>query len=261
VAPRSAASTLEERTGARVRGLFSLAANLTGTPKPERSTDSKSLSDSRPQRAKCLSFSFGRVRPCAFAVPNRDRSLLAVPGHNVRVLLLEGGPVEVPPASERTRLPAAPEAPPTVGAAPIAANPQDVAMLIADSNPKFPLTQTNAEAALKPPPGVSRTEVAGPSGTGPDIRFFGPGGLVILQREVKSIAGNYNSFNQQLSKAAKGQLQGTGEVFVQVPQGTDIAPWLQTFHSTPGRNLNDYAGVNLQIVDDAGNVLCSCPIN
>jgi hypothetical protein len=163
-----------------------------------------------------------------------------------------GGETPVPDSP----VPSSPEG----GPAPNAVNPRDAAALIADSNKKFPLTQTNAEAALKPPPGASSTEVAGPGGAGPDITFRAPDGSVIMQREVKSIAGNYNSFNQQLSNAAKGQLQGAGEVFVQVSQGTDVTAWLQRFRSAPGRNLADYAGVSLQVVDDGGTVLYSGPI-
>jgi hypothetical protein len=136
----------------------------------------------------------------------------------------------------------------------------DVAALIEDSNKTFPLTKANAEAALTPPPGATRTKVAGPNTAGADIKFYAADDSLILERELKSLDGGYNAFNRQLSKAVKSQLSGSGEVWMQVKPGTDIEAWLKSFRNTPGRNLGDYEGVTLRVLDDAGKVLYSGPI-
>jgi hypothetical protein len=47
---------------------------------------------------------------------------------------------------------------------------------------------------------------------------------------------------------------------MQVKQGTDIQTWLKKFKGIPNRNMSDYAGVNLTVVDDAGKVLYSGPV-
>src|SRR6266849_5301410 len=93
----------------------------------------------------------------------------------------------------------------------------DIARLIADTNPDFPLSQMNAVRAVRGPQGAIRT-IAGQGGRGADVVFRGPSAST-LRREVKSIAGSaQGSFNREIAAAAS-QLGYQGEVFVQVPRG------------------------------------------
>jgi hypothetical protein len=94
----------------------------------------------------------------------------------------------------------------------------NIARLIADTNPAFPLTRVNAIRALQGPPGAV-VEVAGLSGQGSDVIFLA--GSRQLRREVKCIVGSaQGSFNREVARAA-AQTAYHGEILVQMPPGTE----------------------------------------
>jgi hypothetical protein len=128
--------------------------------------------------------------------------------------------------------------------------------LITDSNEKFPLSRENAEAVLRGGPPGTTPQVAGPGVAGGDVRFVDENGNVVLRRENKSIGGEYNSFKGQLSHAALEQLNGRGEVWIQVRPGTDVDSWIRRWQGsrTDGR-LADYADVKVIFRDPDGNPL------
>jgi RHS repeat-associated protein len=136
---------------------------------------------------------------------------------------------------------------------------RDAQTLIKDSNPDFPLSETNAIRAVQGPQGSVPT-VKGPGGAGADVEFrTGP---QVLRREVKSISGGFNSFNQQVSHAAR-QVKMSGEILVQVPGGTDAAGLVGRFNQARAHNpaaLGRYRSVEISIVDPEGNVLFSGPL-
>ena len=134
---------------------------------------------------------------------------------------------------------------------------QAIADLIADSNPNFRLSAKNAEEILKLPDNAVRLQVAGRGGSGADVLFFDITNKLIWRREVKCIGGGYNSFNSQLSHASKNQIQGIGEVFIQVRRGADVQNWLRKFIAQPGRDLIKYSNINLKVADESGNILFS----
>lgn len=137
---------------------------------------------------------------------------------------------------------------------------KDKERLIEDTNEQFPLTGRNADEALTGPPG-SKPDVAGPGGKGADIKFRDADGNVVLRREVKSIDGNANSFNTDMSKAAK-QVEYNGEVYVQAPAGTNGKEWVDYFRNwrqQPGA-LDKYKNVRVKIVDPNGQVLYEGPL-
>src|SRR5438309_11080420 len=77
----------------------------------------------------------------------------------------------------------------------------DIARLIADTNPDFPLSQVNAVRAVRGPQGATRA-IAGQGGRGADVVFRGPAAST-LRREVKSIAGGaQGSFNRGIAAGA-----------------------------------------------------------
>jgi RHS repeat-associated protein len=136
----------------------------------------------------------------------------------------------------------------------------EMARLIADSNPRFPLTRENALRAVRGPQGAT-THVAGRGGSGSDILFKGPGSGV-LRREVKSIAGGaQGTFNTEVAKGAR-QVGYQGEVLVQMPEGTDAVRKVLGFRGsrpTPA-DLGVYRSIDITIVDPSGKVLYSGPL-
>lgn len=135
----------------------------------------------------------------------------------------------------------------------------DVDELIRDTNKDFPLSRDNAKDALKGPEGT-RAEVAGPGGEGADIKFRDGNGNVVFEREVKSISGGPNSFNTDMSKAAK-QINYKGEVYVQAPAGTNGQQWIDSFRGRrSAADLARYKDVAVKIVDPSGNVLYQGPL-
>ncbi|HWU87081.1 MAG TPA: DUF4157 domain-containing protein [Kofleriaceae bacterium] len=136
---------------------------------------------------------------------------------------------------------------------------QDIQTLISDTNRDFPLTRPNAEQVLTGPPGT-RVRVAGPGGAGADVEFIDATGQTVLRREVKAINGGVNSFNSEVSHAAT-QLGRQGEIWVQVPAGTDVNAWLRAFRGRrDAAALARYSGVELRAFDPAGTVLYSGPV-
>ena len=145
---------------------------------------------------------------------------------------------------------------------------QKVRELIADSNPKFPLSERNAKIVINDlkPPGFTPEKIAGPGGEGADIVFQGPNGE-IFKIEVKCIHGGFSSFNRALSHAAQKQAIGN-IVFIQVKEGADVSNWLKRFlgnrksiltSQDPADilKLHNYRSTDLIILDDKGNVLLS----
>ena len=110
-------------------------------------------------------------------------------------------------------------------------------------------------------PDGSLGTVAGENVAGADVIF--PNGF---KREVKCVAGGYNSFNRDASHAAR-QLSDasghfSGEVLIQVKAGTDVSTWASQF--ARGRQTADarakYKDVSLRIVDDEGKQLYHGPL-
>ncbi|MGV9210848.1 hypothetical protein ACTFTM_03195 [Micromonospora sp. RB23] len=128
--------------------------------------------------------------------------------------------------------------------------------VIGDSNKDFPMSRENAEAVLRGGPPGTTPRVAGEGVQGGDVQFVDADGNTVLGRENKSIAGGYNSFNKEVKHAALQQLDGSGEVWVQVRPGTDVETWIRKFQGsrTPER-LAEYADVEVIFRDPAGNVL------
>jgi hypothetical protein len=146
----------------------------------------------------------------------------------------------------------------------IAPTEDDIAKLIADSNPDFPLTRDNALAALSPPEGAVFERVAGRDMQGADIIFRYKDGTPFF-REVKCIVGGRNSFNRDLQQAVKqlGVPHPIGDVFIQVPSCYPLKEGLQTFFfyrkQKPGA-LEKYRGICLQVRDETGRILCDAQI-
>jgi hypothetical protein len=76
------------------------------------------------------------------------------------------------------------------------------------------------------PPGFTPRTVAGPGGKGADLVFDGPGGQV-FKIENKAIESS-RGFDKALSHAAQSQAPGN-LVFIQVPEGTNVAQWMGKF--------------------------------
>jgi hypothetical protein len=135
----------------------------------------------------------------------------------------------------------------------------DIAKLIADTNPDFPLTRVNAQSALTPPEGTVFDRVAGRDMKGADIIFRYKDGTPFF-REVKCIVGGRNSFNRDLQKAVRqlGVPHSIGDVFIQVPTCYPLKEGLQTFlfyrEQEPGA-LEKYRGIRLQVRDETGYIL------
>jgi hypothetical protein len=131
---------------------------------------------------------------------------------------------------------------------------ENIARLIADTNPDSPLTRVNAIRALQGPQGAI-VKVAGSSGQGADVIF--QAGSRLLCREVKSIVGGaQGSFNREVAHAAT-QIAYRGEILVQMPQGTDALRFISRFRgSRPDpTQLEKYCAVRITIVDPLGTVL------
>ena len=140
----------------------------------------------------------------------------------------------------------------------------DIAKLIADTNPNFPLTRVNALTALTPPKGTVFERVAGRDTQGADIIFRCKDGTPFF-REVKCIVGGRNAFNRDLQKAVRqlGAPSPIGDVFIQVPSCYPLKEGLQTFlfyrQLKPGA-LEKYRGIRLQVHDETGRILYDAQI-
>jgi len=139
---------------------------------------------------------------------------------------------------------------------------QNIKTLVEDSNPNFRLSRANAETALRGPEGAV-VKVAGPGGEGADIEFrqHTPEGNIVDRREVKCIQGAaQGSFNTEVSTASR-QLQGRGNVFVQVPEGSDGLSMVKRFRGARTvEQLGGYRSVTITIVNPGGTVLFDGPL-
>lgn len=127
-----------------------------------------------------------------------------------------------------------------------------IEVLTSDSNEDFPLPRENAVAALRGGPPGTTPEVAGPGEAVPDVQFRDADGNVVLARELKNTSGTFNSFNTELTHATR-QLNYRGEVWFQVPEGTNGEQWVrnwQNFRSDAG--LEKYRDVNVVVRTDTG---------
>jgi hypothetical protein len=139
---------------------------------------------------------------------------------------------------------------------------ENIKILIKHSNKKFPLSEVNAIRVLQHPEGwvVKLADTLEKEGPGDDLVF--QSGSQILRREVKCIDGKaMGSFNTDISKAAN-QVKLGGEVFVQVPEGTDALNKIKRFRNsrvTPEQK-GRYRSVNIVMVDDKGRTLFQGPL-
>ncbi|MBF9069163.1 RHS repeat domain-containing protein [Streptacidiphilus fuscans] len=118
------------------------------------------------------------------------------------------------------------------------------------------LTEVNAYKALEGGPEGTDPYVGPVGDEGPDVEFRDRQGNVVLDREVKVANGTENSFRQQLKlgykKLDKAGAANDGQIFIQVPKGSDayqIESWVAR---TMGRTGGRYAGSTATVVDDTG---------
>ncbi|MEU3514000.1 RHS repeat-associated core domain-containing protein [Streptomyces sp. NPDC006654] len=128
------------------------------------------------------------------------------------------------------------------------------------------LTEENSYKSLEGGPDGTTAEV-NPEANGkneqneknPDVKLLDRQGNVVGYREVKTIENpNKNAFMRQLSTAtrqlrAKGK--GINEIFFQVPKTSDAYRWLKAWQDQPERNLSNWRGYTVRIVDDTGEEL------
>ena len=143
--------------------------------------------------------------------------------------------------------------------------------MIKDTNKDFPLSPDNAALALSDAPaGTESVDIAGTGTKDRDIIFKDKYGNIVGRRELKCIQGEgelprpfaSGTFGDQVSKGAK-QVGYNGNVFVQVPDGTDYQYYLQNFVASRGNNpakLAKYQNVTITLVDQSGNVLYDGPL-
>ena len=127
-----------------------------------------------------------------------------------------------------------------------------------DSNIDFPMTEKNALAALDMP-GAASIHVTGKNGAGADISFFDKSGNLFFSREAKCSEGTGNTINEHLRKSIKQILEKNaprGEIFIQVPSGTDsqkaVAEGLSVFRKYQAGRIHNYAHINVVFKDPDG---------
>ena len=97
----------------------------------------------------------------------------------------------------------------------------------------------------------------GRGGAGADLVFRGSNGEVTLEREVKCLTGSaQGTFNREFNKASK-QIGFNGDIFLQVPEGTNVRRFVSIFVGTPNRNLDQYKNVTIQFREPSGKLLYS----
>lgn len=137
--------------------------------------------------------------------------------------------------------------------------------LVRDSNPNFRLTARNAIRALYGPLSTVRAEVAGPRVQGADVRFFDAEYATVPSylREAKSVTG-VGGFTSAVEKAIEKQgiRESTGDVFVQVPEGTNGEEWIARLEGSLRSKGKQAIAVNvrIQLVDPKGTVLVDQPL-
>lgn len=138
------------------------------------------------------------------------------------------------------------------------ANKQELIDRLMEEHPQ--LSRANAVAALRGGPEDMTVNAVGAGAAGPDIVFTDENGNVVEGRQVKATAGTYGTFNHALRDTV-GQLDRTGQVWIQVPEGSEVA-------NDPGRavaryqgqphvanNLEPYRGTQVIIVSESGTEL------
>ncbi|MFI7025259.1 hypothetical protein [Micromonospora sp. NPDC049900] len=107
----------------------------------------------------------------------------------------------------------------------------------------FVLSEANAERALYGPEGSTPT-LAGANKPPPDVSFLDKSGQEVYRREVKTFSGAPTTFARQFEDYAK-KLTYRGELFVQVPPGTDVRRLMEAFwaKNRDDRRLARYADV------------------
>jgi hypothetical protein len=117
------------------------------------------------------------------------------------------------------------------------------------------LTRRNAELALYGPPG-SRPVLAGKNNPPPDVSFRDQAGNEVYRREVKTYDGNSTTFSKNVSDWAD-KLKYRGELFIQVPAGTDPRPLMDGFWNArrDDRLLTKYADLYAVFHDPDGQVI------
>ncbi|WP_203998749.1 hypothetical protein [Micromonospora lutea] len=107
----------------------------------------------------------------------------------------------------------------------------------------FVLTEANAERALYGPAGSTPT-LAGANNPPPDVSFRDASGREVYRREIKTFSGAPTTFARQFEDYAK-KLEYRGELYVQVPRGTDIQRLMEAFwaKNRDDRRLARYAEV------------------
>lgn len=107
----------------------------------------------------------------------------------------------------------------------------------------FVLTEVNAERALYGPSG-STPRLAGANKPPPDVSFRDASGREVYRREVKTFSGTPTTFARQFEDYAK-KLDYRGELYVQVPRGTDPQRLMEAFwaKNRDDRRLARYADV------------------
>lgn len=125
-----------------------------------------------------------------------------------------------------------------------------------------PLSEANARNALEAPDGATDVEVGGEGSEGADVVFKDADGNVVLRREVKTIKGTYNSFNQQLRKGA-GQVKEDGEVEIQAEiSPAEFEQYLTRFRKQIKslRRESKYRNVRVRVRNSRGDEIGSEPV-
>jgi hypothetical protein len=98
---------------------------------------------------------------------------------------------------------------------------------------------------------------------GPDVTFTDDSGTPVFRRQVSTSNGRYSDFENEVRSRAR-QVNGRGEVFVQMPDSVDAATAkgrVDRFCATRcGPTLHTHAGVTVRFVSRAGAELGSYPL-
>lgn len=118
------------------------------------------------------------------------------------------------------------------------------------------LSESVARAALEGGPRGRMPVVGGSAVEGADIEWVDSAGEVFFSREVKAI--NLKQLGKEMSSAFKSQ--GADELWVLLTDGSsidEVKGAIEKFRRQPGRNLDDYRGNRITIVDADGSVVHS----
>jgi hypothetical protein len=126
--------------------------------------------------------------------------------------------------------------------------------VIEDSNPRFRTTPQNAEAMLRGGPPGTTPHAVGPGGLGGDVQFVDSNGDVVMRREAKNMTGDsFNTFKSHLKDGLE-QINNNGEVWFQVPPGTNADALVQRWQGQrTDAALARYDDARLIIRDQTGH--------